>query len=259
MRCSGRSAAGESVVVVDSVASPPEVDASLQVDPLLFSEKEGDAVAWYYEEAVPVHRLRDEAATFERLRQTLEGEPAAVLHINAHGVASPYVPSRSVLLLAGGPVSMASLASLPLDGAVVVLSACSSAVGESRGGEGVVGLLWGPMAAGARSVAASHWPVNQEATAALMAEFHAQRSRGFGEAAAMRRARVRVAAAERFEHPHYWAGFGIYGSFADNPSFARSTQEQEWWMPWFAGATLALVALWWIQRMPGRRSGEPSS
>ena len=164
-------------------------------------------------------------------------------------IAAPYVPAGSLLLLANGPVSMASLAGLSLQGTVVVLSACSTATGEARGGEGVAGLLWGPMAAGARSVIASLWMVNQEATAALMDEFHGARVVGLGEARALRFARTTLAGDRRYAHPHYWAGFVAYGSRPTNPRLGVAESVQISLVPVALGALLAiLVLVWWRAR-----------
>jgi Tfp pilus assembly protein PilF len=248
-----RAPASGAVVVVDRVAVPADAAQALGVAIAADLGDEGDRVAACYAGAV---RLQGEDASLDRLAAALARAPVALLHVNAHALASPLVPSRSLLLLAGGPVSMASLAGLPLRGAVVVLSACSSAAGEARGGEGVPGLLWGPFAAGARAVVASLWPVNQEATAELMAAFHERRAAGAGAAAALRDARARLAASARYAHPHYWAGFAAYGSDAGAPAAqapdprAPATPR---WLFWFAVATMALIVLWWIVRIRDRR------
>ena len=55
---------------------------------------------------------------------------------------------------------------------LVTLSACSSARGALQTGEGFVGLSWGFLLAGARSVLASLWDVDDNATALLMARFY---------------------------------------------------------------------------------------
>ena len=245
---------GRAIVVVDSVEAGPAYEA-LGVDRLTFSSREGDTTAAHYaggEDAPPMRRLSGEAATFAALDSALEAEPASLLHISSHAIASAFVPSGSLLLLSSGPESMATLAQLSLRGSVVVFSACSTATGEASGGEGVAGVLWGPMAAGARSVIASLWSVNQEATTALMDRFHAHRARGLGEAAALRAAREELAASARFGHPHYWAGFVAYGSRRHNPVLASAAP----WSPpvWVWVATLGglLIVLGVFARLRAR-------
>ena len=55
---------------------------------------------------------------------------------------------------------------------LVVLSACQTAVGQDRGGDGLVGLTRAFQIAGARSVVASLWNVADETTSDLMVRFH---------------------------------------------------------------------------------------
>jgi CHAT domain-containing protein len=61
-----------------------------------------------------------------------------------------------------------------LDGTrLVTLSACRSALGSEETGEGFVALTWGFLYAGADSVVASLWKVDDEATFLLMRRFYA--------------------------------------------------------------------------------------
>ena len=58
---------------------------------------------------------------------------------------------------------------------LVVLSACQTGTGARAGGDELLGLGRALVAAGARAVVVSLWPVNDACTAVLMSRFHADR------------------------------------------------------------------------------------
>jgi len=73
----------------------------------------------------------------------------------------------------GGILTAEALAGLNLSGLeLAVLSACETGLGEAASGEGVFGLQRAFHLAGTRTVVASLWKVNDDATAALMALFY---------------------------------------------------------------------------------------
>ena len=61
---------------------------------------------------------------------------------------------------------------LRLEADLVVLSACQTGLGERTGGDDVVGLARGLLAAGARDAIVSLWPVGDVSTSLLMARFY---------------------------------------------------------------------------------------
>jgi CHAT domain-containing protein len=76
---------------------------------------------------------------------------------------------------------------------LVALSACETGLGKSAGGEGLLGLQRAFQVAGARTVVASLWSVDDRATQALMAEFYGHvwdEKSSLGKAEALRRAQV---------------------------------------------------------------------
>lgn len=212
-----RRSAGDRVLVVDS-ARHAETEAAYELQPLQFAAREAALVARAYPQRTV--RLTGAAATGAGLREALAAGPFDLVHISAHAVEDPRVPTSSLLALADGPAAVPALCGLPLDGAFVVLSACSSAVGDAlRGGEGAMALLAWPCAAGGRGAAAALWPVNQQATADLLGRFHHERALlGGDEAEAMRRARVALAATPQYGHPHHWAGFAVYAGATEVPA-----------------------------------------
>jgi CHAT domain-containing protein len=98
---------------------------------------------------------------------------------------------------------------LPAD--LVVLSACSTGLGKEIKGEGLIGLTRGFMYAGASSVVASLWKVDDEATAELMKHFYA--AMFTKPPAALREAQLRMSRDKRWSAPYYWAGFVVQGRY----------------------------------------------
>jgi CHAT domain-containing protein len=114
---------------------------------------------------------------------------------------------------------------------LAVLSACETGLGAEAGGEGLLGLQRAFQVAGARSVVASLWQVNDEATQKLMTAFYAaywDRKEVVSRAAAFRKAQLlmlrqgRERGMVRREKgvedgapvpPFYWAGFVLSGDW----------------------------------------------
>lgn len=137
----------------------------------------------------------------------------SILHFAAHGAVDASDPSRSGLVLTAsgqnddGFLSVPEVLDLDLDADLVVLSACDTARGPVRRGEGVQSLAWAFLYAGAREVVATLWQVDDRETEVAMREFYrGLRQGGLGTAASLREARLglRHATAE----PGTFAGTG---------------------------------------------------
>ena len=103
---------------------------------------------------------------------------------------------------------------LDLDADLVVLSACSTALGKEVNGEGLIGLTRGFMYAGASRVVSSVWNVDDRASARLMPRFYtAMLARGRSPASALREAQLSLLRDPRWANPHYWAAFGLQGEW----------------------------------------------
>src|SRR6185437_8454913 len=92
----------------------------------------------------------------------------ALLHFATHGYLDPVNSLRSGLVLAPEPrdgtedgvLEAREIMGLKLSAKLAVLSACETARGQARGGEGLQSLAWAFRAAGCPSVVASQWQVN---------------------------------------------------------------------------------------------------
>jgi len=118
-----------------------------------------------------------------------------------------------------GILTAQEVASLDLGKAEwVVLSGCDTGVGDLQNGEGVLGLRRAFQEAGSRTLVASLWPVDDDASRQWMAALYRARfADRMGTAEAIRAAdleglRARRAAGKSV-HPFYWAGFVAVGDW----------------------------------------------
>jgi CHAT domain-containing protein/tetratricopeptide (TPR) repeat protein len=112
-------------------------------------------------------------------------------------------------LLTGLEASLLNLQGTEL----VILSACDSGTGEVRTGEGVMSLRRAFRIAGAETVLASHWKVNDAATRRLMTDFIRRWRSGDSRAEAWRRAQLSLLHSEEFANPYFWAAFTLTGDW----------------------------------------------
>jgi CHAT domain-containing protein len=115
---------------------------------------------------------------------------------------------------------------------LAVLSACETGLGKVAGGEGILGMQRAFQAAGARSVIASLWKVDDRATRDLMADFYAaawDTKKIVSRAEALRQAQLKMLRegrkrgvglkAEKVDAkvgrlpPYYWAAFVLSGDW----------------------------------------------
>ena len=96
---------------------------------------------------------------------------------------------------------------------LVILSACDSGSGEVKIGEGVMSLRRAFTIAGAESVLASHWQVNDQATSLLMTEFMRRWRSGMPRAQALREAQLTLLRSKDYSNPYFWAAFTLTGQW----------------------------------------------
>ncbi|MCB0841374.1 MAG: CHAT domain-containing protein, partial [Bacteroidetes bacterium] len=104
-------------------------------------------------------------------------------------------------------LTLSEICNLHLNAEMIVLSACETALGELKRGEGIMSLSRAFTYAGARSVITTLWSVDDEATADLMSRFYGYLTEGERKDEALRQARLDYIDEHdnRFSHPFFWA------------------------------------------------------
>jgi CHAT domain-containing protein/tetratricopeptide (TPR) repeat protein len=174
-------------------------------DPLIPAvTEEAQAVAQHFPAA---EVLSDRQATVAALRAKVPG--CGVLHLACHGMFRSDNPMFSSLKLCDGWLTAADVLDLDLTGALVTLSACESGRNEVFGGDELIGLTRAFLGAGAVTLVASLWLVQDETTAELMDKWYEHLRKGVGRAAALRQAQLELK--DNFPHPYYWSPFVLIG------------------------------------------------
>jgi CHAT domain-containing protein len=145
-----------------------------------------------------------------------------LLHFATHGVVDARQPEMSGLILSlidrrgrkqDGYLRLGDIYKLKLSADLVVLSSCDSALGKDLDSEGIIGLPRGFLNAGAKSVIASLWKVNDEATARFMSSLYARIQKGEGASSALRWAQLEMLHDPQWSKPYYWAAFALQGEY----------------------------------------------
>jgi len=142
-------------------------------------------------------------------------ERYAYLHFVTHGTASHTRPLESAVILTkeGDSYKLYArdIVTHPLQAQLVTISACNGAGARAYAGEGLVGLSWAFLRAGAHNVIASLWEVSDASTPQLMDELYKGLSAGQDPASALRKAKLTLLHSDTvFRKPFYWAQFQLY-------------------------------------------------
>lgn len=193
-------------------------------DDLPSADREATAIGGYYESA---RLVVGAAATKSRVMG--EMEKSEVIHLATHAVADEWYPLRSKLLLtrdgsdpsrkdSDGVVQAYEIFRLNLARVkLVVLSACGTAVGKYYRGEGMIGFARSFIAQRIPMVVSSLWPVDSDATARLMINFHRLRKREeLPTTEALRQAQLEMLRGTGSDRqPRNWASFVVIGGYAN--------------------------------------------
>lgn len=193
----------------------PTLSPTTQLPPLPETEKQVRELGAMF--GTPASKIYLGAEASEQ-RFKAEASQYAMINLATHGIFDDQQPMSSRVLLAqgggeDGALEAHEILRLKLNAKLVVLSACETARGYAGPGEGVIGLTWAFLNAGAPTVVVSQWQVREDSTAELMRNFYRQiKMPGAPPATALRQAALTVMKDARYRHPFYWAGFVLVGS-----------------------------------------------
>lgn len=160
-----------------------------------------------------------------------------IFHFATHGILFDEAPLLSGIALADGEfLTVHELMARRFRAELVTLSACDTGAGVLTAGQELIGLSRGLLAAGAKRVVVSLWPVKDGATAVLMARFADALKQGADPADAMQAAQRALRALDApalatscaalrdlgtflapvkempgGDHPQHWAAFVVVG------------------------------------------------
>ena len=140
-----------------------------------------------------------------------------ILHLATYGVLNKHNPLFSFVEMGAsgrhdGRLEVHEVLGLELAADLIVLSACRTALGSGRvsdvpAGDDWVGLTRAFLHAGARSVVATLWAVDDQSTAALMEEFYTALAASPSDPGrALARAQRAMLRGGATAHPFHWAG-----------------------------------------------------
>jgi CHAT domain-containing protein len=161
--------------------------------------------------------------TKNAIEDAVQSLSVPVVHLATHGQFSSKAEDTFILTYSNQVINVRDLNGLLQSretnqrGAIelLVLSACSTASGDTRSDLGIAGVA---VRSGARSTLASLWTVDDQGTSILMGEFYTQLKKGnITKAQAIRNAQVNLLKNPQYkhlyEHPYYWAPFVLVGNW----------------------------------------------
>jgi CHAT domain-containing protein len=203
-----------------ALANPIIAAHGNQITQLLYPVEEIKAISKLFPENKKKLFFENEATELA-LKQVLTS-PAKYLHFAAHCFIDENNMWSPEILLAknefsedDGRLKISEIFNLKLNTDLVVLSGCSTGRGRFFLTEGIYNLTRAFFYAGAPSVIASLWEVNDYSTAILMKKFYQHLFAGQGKDEALRSAKIELLKFEngKFQNPYYWSPFVLIGDY----------------------------------------------
>jgi CHAT domain-containing protein len=201
---------GKSIFLVGDTVSP-----NADFPPLRHAAAEMHQIEKYF--ARPNREVLSGSAATPAAYLSSKPERYAYLHFVTHGTASRTRPLESAVVLSrendedSYKLYAREIVKRRLSAYLVTISACNGAGTRAFSGEGLVGLSWAFLRAGAHNVIGALWEVSDSAAPQLMDELYRGLSRGQDPASALRAAKLSLLHSDSvFKKPYYWAPFQLY-------------------------------------------------
>jgi len=159
--------------------------------------------------------VRDQATPAAYLAS--KPEQYSYIHFVAHGTASRVSPLDSAIVLSRSSAQEDSfklyardIIHHPVRAQLVTISTCYGAGARAYSGEGLVGLSWAFLRAGAHNVIGALWEVSDVSTPQLMDELYRELEKGQTPDTALRNAKLTLLRSNTYSKPFYWAPFQLY-------------------------------------------------
>jgi CHAT domain-containing protein len=138
-----------------------------------------------------------------------------LIHFVTHGIPNETIPMESAIVLSGAgstyKLYARDIIAKPIHADLVTISACYGAGKRWYIAEGMVGLGWAFIRAGARQVIAALWEVDDSTTPALMDILYTELDRHHTAAEALRTAKLAMLHSSGPQKlPYYWGSLQLY-------------------------------------------------
>jgi tetratricopeptide (TPR) repeat protein len=193
------------------IGNAPKADA--QFPPLPHAAEEIAGIEKYFDQRTTLAGAAATPAAYLKSNP----ESYAYIHFVAHAAATRQRPLDSAVILGrdqnGYKLYARDVVARPhpLKARLVTISSCHGAGKRAFAGEGLVGLAWAFLRAGAHEVVAALWEVNDASTAKLMDSMYGGIHAGLPPVDALRAAKLKLLHSNSFHSkPQYWAPFVLY-------------------------------------------------
>jgi len=180
---------------------------------LLNSPGELDKIAAQFPQAEQTRLTGARATPSEYERQAPAG--FRFIHFATHADGNLSAPLESAIILSQssgrGKLTARDVLRTPVHADLVSISACRSAGARTYAGEGLVGLAWAFLRAGAHSVVAGLWDVSDYSSPLVMGALYGGLAHGQDAPEALRAAKLALLKpGSKYADPYYWGPFLLY-------------------------------------------------